>query len=81
MPNPGECNLTESRQTARSPHGKTIIHTKVGRTTRTWAILEMGMGGPRTSSCLASNRLAEVTICLSLDAQKGTETREGCRMP
>lgn len=44
-------------------------------------MLEMGVGGPRTSSCLASNRLAEVTICLSLDAQKGTETREGCRMP
>lgn len=52
MPNPGECNLTESRQTARSPLGKTIIHTKVGRTTRTWAMLEMGMGGPELAPAL-----------------------------
>lgn len=39
------------------------------------------MGSPTTSSCLATNSLAEVTLCLYLDAQSGTETREGRHMP
>lgn len=33
------------------------------------------MGSP------ATNQLAEVITCLSLDVQRGTETKEGCRMP